>query len=114
MQTRKDYEKEKARLSKLLSEVNKKLTEYDSKTLVQCTNNNNGKGCGMGHEIRNLDYIQTHWYESPYGCTGGDMWHQGEGNFICPHCEHRNRLYDRKEIEDLKYLFNSILDEHER
>jgi hypothetical protein len=37
-------------------------------------------------QIRSLTYIQTHWYETPYGCTGGDLWREGEGQFDCPKC----------------------------
>lgn len=84
------------------------------KTLVQCTDNNHGKGCGMALKVGELTYIQTHWYESPHGCTGGDIWHQGEGQFFCPHCNHRNRLYDRPEIEKLKHLFKDSVDEHSK
>ena len=43
---------------------------------------------------------------------GGDYWLQGEGNFICPECSLRNRLYNRPEIERLSFLFKSIINEH--
>jgi len=68
----------------------------------------------IGYEIKELTYIQTHWYEEPYSCNGGCLWHAGEGNFICPNCGHRNRLYNRKEIEKLRSLFKDIVDEYER
>ena len=84
------------------------------KTLVKCSPNNFGKGCGQALEIGELEYIQTHWYTSPHGCSGGDYWNQGEGQFICPHCGHCNRLYDRPEIEDLKHLFKSVIDTYDR
>jgi hypothetical protein len=84
------------------------LNEGLRNTLVACTSNNFGKGCGTALEIGELEYIQTHWYESPHGCSGGDHWHEGEGQFICPHCGHRNRLYDRKDVKGLKHLFKSI------
>jgi len=81
-------------------------------TQVECTRNCHGAGCGAFSPIRELIYIQTHWYVEPSGCTGGDYWCLGEGNFDCPHCGHRNRLYDRKPIEDLKRLFLGVANEH--
>lgn len=110
----KELEEEKKRLEILLLILDKKIDKKLSETIVLCTNNNHGKGCGMGMYIKDLEYIQTYWYESPYGCTGGDNWYQGEGNFNCPHCGHRNRLYDRKEIQELKHLFKSTVEEYER
>lgn len=112
MQTLKDLQKEKGIVLDKLSKIEEQIKDFERKTLVLCTNNNHGKGCGMGLEIGALTYIQTHWYESPHGCMGGDTWHMGEGNFICPKCEHRNRLYNRPEIEELKYLFKNIIEEH--
>lgn len=41
--------------------------------------------------LEKLTYIQELWYEQPHGCTGGDIWHEGEANFICPKCGVRNR-----------------------
>lgn len=86
--------------------------ELLSHTPVSCTRNCHGHGCGESFEVRDLVYLQTHWYERPHGCTGGDTWHQGEGNFICPTCGHRNRLYARPEIEALKRHFKSVENEH--
>jgi len=96
-----------------VKELGKEREELLSHTPVSCTPNNHGRGCGESFEVRDLVYIQTHWYERPHGCSGGDTWHQGEGNFICPKCGHRNRLYDRPEIAALKLHFNSVKNEHE-
>jgi len=94
----------------LLDQEANKIT---SKIAVICEDNHAyGKGCGAGFYIDELEYIQTHWYESPYGCTGGDNWHQGEGQFICPKCAHRNRLLNRQDIESFKYKFKAIKDEY--
>ena len=83
------------------------------KKFVTCTNNCYGKGCGKRTQIRNLIYIQTHWYTAPHGCNGGDYWNAGEGQFDCPKCGHRNRLYDRPEIMELDLYFESIENVHE-
>jgi hypothetical protein len=85
-----------------------------SKTLVRCESSNYGLGCGMAMEVRELTFIQTHWYESPHGCNGGDMWHRGEGNFKCLHCGRRNRLHNRKAIEQLRDHFKNVVEEHDK
>lgn len=106
------YEIESKLLDKL-DKIQSKITKHKRNTLVQCTNNNYGAGCGMGHKIKDLEYLQTHWYEEPFGCTGGDNWHKGEGQFECPHCGHLNRLYERPEIESLSHLFKSMKDQQD-
>ena len=70
--------------------------------------------CSKRSKVSNLTYIQTHWYTPPHGCMGGDYWNMGEGQYECPHCERINRLYDRKNIEKLKYSFKKVVDIHER
>lgn len=49
-------------------------------------------GCGKRTRVSSITYIQTYWYERPYGCTGGDRWHEGEGQWDCPKCDHNHRL----------------------
>lgn len=94
--------------------INAKIDEKLKETLVACRPNFYGKGCGMASVIGELTYIQTHWYESPYGCMGGDTWHQSEGQWTCPHCNHKNRLFDKPEIEKLKYLFKDVVNVYNR
>ena len=80
-----------------------------AETLVQCTTQiATGKGCKAWHAIKDLVYIQTHWYTEPHGCTGGDYWSEGEGQWICPACGHRNRLYATPEVEAMKRQFASV------
>jgi hypothetical protein len=55
------------------------------------------KACGKMHAINKCDVIQTHWYTSPHGCTGGDYWSQGELHIICPVTGIGNRLLTRSE-----------------
>jgi hypothetical protein len=84
-------------------------------TLVKCTSQvATGKGCGALHPIKDLTYIQTHWYVSPYGCTGGGYWNEGEGAFVCPTCGHRNRLYASPAVEKLKPYFKTVEKEYDR
>ena len=113
--TIKQLQDKKKGILKDLSDVEDQIKDKLKKTPVQCTYNPRfGEGCGMGFTIDSLDYIQTYWYKSPHGCMGGDSWRQGEGNFICPNCKHRNRLYDKPEIVELKHLFKSVKDEHNK
>lgn len=64
----------------------KLLSENRSKRLIKCV-------CGKSHPVKNYDAIQTHWYESPSGCSGGDMWHVDDIRIVCPETGMRNRLY---------------------
>ena len=97
-----------------LRDLQHKKDKVLSRTNVVCTGNLRGNGCGAKTQIGQLTYIQTLWYEKPWGCTGGDTWHNGEGRFDCQKCGLRNRLYDRHEIEALKYHFKDIREEHDR
>lgn len=113
MKTLKELYEDKKKAKAKLKQINEWIDERKKETIVQCTYSYPyGEGCGMGFQIGGLEYIQTHWYESPYGCTGGDNWFESEGQFDCPACGHRNRLYDKPDIEALKYLFKSIKDEY--
>lgn len=104
---KKQYDEKILESYKIKEKIDEKLKE----TLVACRNNKYGDGCGMTSIIRELTYIQTLWYEEPHGCFGGDVWHHGEGQWICPHCKHRNRLFDKPDISKLKYMFKNIMEE---
>ena len=114
MKTLNKLKEEYREIKRTLEEKQEEINNNLRKTVVLCVNSNHGKGCGKGFYIKDLVYIQTHRYETPYGCTGGDMWHRGEGNFDCPDCGRRNRLYNRKDIEELQHLFKTTIDEYER
>jgi hypothetical protein len=94
--------------------LNGVLAHTTVKCLGCCHKEGFSKGCGAEHKICNLTYIRTHHYVRPYGCTEGDYWVESEGAFICPSCGHRNRTYERKEIQALQHLFKNIVEEHNR
>lgn len=71
-------------------------------------------GCGALLPVKNLTYIQTHWYTEPYSCNGGDYWNEGEGQFACPECGAINRLYERPEVVKLKSYFKDVKNVHSR
>lgn len=114
MKTLDELKADRARLKEELDATDKLIAVELGKTLVRCESSSAGRGCGMAMEIRELTYIQTHWYTPPSGCTEGDHWNEGEGNFVCIHCGVRNRLYNRKPIEALKHRFKDIEKEHYR
>lgn len=65
-----------------------------------------GSGCGRNLPISDLTCVDKYWYESPWGCTGGDTWHHGESYFTCPKCGVRNRASynpDFDILEDRKF-----------
>lgn len=85
------------------------------KIRVQCTSQAaTKKGCGKWSAIGTLIYIQTHWYVEPYSCSGGAYWKSGEGAWICPFCNHFNRLYVSLDVTALKPYFNKVEDTYER
>jgi hypothetical protein len=80
-----------------------------SHTRIECTKNNYGVGCGVSHQIKDLDYISYRFYVAPSGCTDGDYWltSKDDAYFYCPTCGHKNRMYDRKQYMELKDQFKS-------
>jgi hypothetical protein len=95
-----ELEAKKQDLQDQLNLVYKAINDKLSHTLVRCGNID----CLRGWEIRELTYIdqQTHEEECGYGGSYR-TWH--EGQWICPKCQCRNRLYDKPEIEKLSHLF---------
>jgi hypothetical protein len=100
--------KRQAELAAEQAEIRAALDDKARNTRVACESSVLGKGCGKRTRVRDLVYIQTHWYIHPYGCTEGDYWNKGEGQFDCPKCGNRNRLYNRPEVEALRRFFVSI------
>lgn len=115
MRTR-DIEKELAALEERKKTLTNLLMENKSKTKVKCLQNRayRGKACGKSHMIKDLIYIQILHYEPPVSCWAGDYWYNGEGQFTCPSCGYRNRLYDRPEIQKMKSLFKGVKEEEHR
>lgn len=94
-----------------LTLLGEELRKVKGETEVTCSNNNFGRGCARTSKIKDLEYIQTHYYIKPHGCNSGDYYLPGEGRFICPHCGHINRLNDRNEISLIKSSFKSMIDD---
>lgn len=69
--------------------------------------------CGKQPKLSMCTYIQTHWYVRPTGCTGGDYWRSGEGQFRCPRCESIIRLYDSPEVEAERRYFGKQEETHD-
>ena len=104
---------------KLIEKLEEQKERRLAKTKIICSRNQTGHGCGATFEIRDIEYIATHWYDSAVGYSGGD-WYEGEGNWDCPECGHRNRLAawgvskdEEKRIKRMKKLFKSVIEEYD-
>lgn len=88
----------------LITNLKKELNETIAQDYVVC------RKCEMGSKLKETVYIQTHWYVRPYSCTGGDYWNSGEGQFLCPKCNTRNRLLSdaAKVYEKMAHCFKEI------
>lgn len=100
----------RAKYSSWIASLDEKIDKIMRTVTVECGN----PKCGAVHEIGNLVYLQSFWYVSPYGCTGGDYHNPGEGRFDCPTCGARTRLYNKPEIQKLNYKFASITNIYDR
>lgn len=95
-----------------LGGAREQLRKAQGRQYITCKGIGRTKGCGARLQIRKLTYIQTYWYEPPYGCTGGDFWHPGEGQFDCPKCGLRNRLIDERErYSEMMRSFENVVHE---
>ncbi|MEK6843931.1 MAG: hypothetical protein AABX83_00740 [Nanoarchaeota archaeon] len=81
-----DLEDQLTELHKQKKQILGKIDVRNKNRRIKCG------GCEDSHKIRDLTAIQTHWYTSPHGCTGGDYWNEGELQFICPETGIINRL----------------------
>jgi len=102
------------RHEELIARLRERRAKAVGEVKITCESNNHGKGCGQSFPIKDITYIATHWYTSPSGCTGGDYWNEGEGEFVCPSCGHQNRMYDREHYQAMKRQFKNVVDRHDR
>ena len=72
--------------------------------------------CSHTFSIKDATFIQPHWYESPHGCMGGDIWHMDKNSAYvsCPECSATLNLYWRPDIFKHKRLFKEIKDVYDR
>lgn len=71
------------------------IKEQEERTLLRCGSfftSPSNSGCKGLFAVKDCEYVQTYWYTDPHGCSGGDYWSPGEGQWICPGCGTRNRL----------------------
>lgn len=92
-----------------LQELNLQLKELRGNIEFDCVCCNEGN-----HKIKDCSIIQTHWYESPSGCIGGDTWHEGELHILCPNTSYRNRVlfnipYDERKVQNAETRFRWYL-----
>lgn len=81
-----------------IAELRKILIEQYKNSVLSC------KRCELSSKLREVIFVQTHWYERPYSCTSGDNWLEGEVNLLCPNCGCRHRLLsDKSKNKFLKF-----------
>jgi len=93
----------KSEIDTLFSDLAK---EQKVNTLWAC------RGCGEVHKVQNTNIIQTHYYISPHGCTGGDYWLSGERQLECSDCGAINRLINEENLPASSY-FKEVTLTHE-
>lgn len=79
-------DRQKKKLEANIKTINEEIRATKQRQRFRCSK------CSRITKLANVIFIQTHWYESPYGCTGGDNWYSGEIQLACPKCGVRHRL----------------------
>lgn len=108
--------------TKAFNTAYKELEEVKSRKKVKCLGWNKhafatkapSGGCGTQLSVKKLTYIQTHWWDDDTGSPAGGFHREGEGQFICPKCGKKNRLYERPDVVALKKFFKEVVDQYER
>lgn len=90
------------KLEKQLKNLNEILKQERSEKEFKCI-------CGNVHKTKDCEAIQEHWYESPYSCTDGDYWHEGELNILCPSNDLINEVIFKSKY-DIPYNKRNILE----
>jgi hypothetical protein len=105
----KEIDTQTTEIDQEILQLTKKKNDILKRTPIQC------ERCQSVFTIGEIVYIQTEWYVMPTGCTDGDYWCDGEGQFACPNCTLLNRIhkYNRGEsavsrYRDLRHLFQRI------
>ncbi len=80
------------------------ITKQKAEALFRCAM------CGETTPVAIMEYIQTHWYTTPYGCSSGDYWTPGEGMVACPACDVEHRTNFSPGLADLKESFGTQSD----
>lgn len=95
-------ERQQARLEHQIEALESNKIEAIRNQRWQC----HAKSCGKKSKLSTVILVQTHWYTSPHGCSGGDYWNSGERNLICPKCHVRHRMIEKDPQPDNYYDFS--------
>jgi len=63
--------------------------------------------CSHVSEIRNMKFIQMHYYVGPYSCNEGDYYKAGKWHVECPRCKCVLTPIS-EEVKELKPLFKGV------
>lgn len=101
--TLKELYRERAKHEAKVRDLTVKIHEAKKRTMLKCAK------CQRRTRIDKLVYRELYWYERPYGCTGGDRWHEDkECQWDCPKCDHRNRCYTLERDENNSYKTHPV------
>jgi hypothetical protein len=96
-------DKRELRLSKQIQSLKKARVDANALTTIKCVH------CRKRFFVRDAIFLQQMWYESPYGCTGGDNWWcADECSIVCPLCDKWSRFYEKDAytlLLKMKYSF---------
>jgi hypothetical protein len=96
--------------SKVVQKWRDHLDEYHRNSTIACPT------CKQEHKLRDLIYLQTHYYHDPVGCIGGDYWSNDEGQADCitPGCKARWRFYNNPDVVAKKKYFGKVVDVYDK
>lgn len=97
-----------AEIEAQIAALKDKIAEVQRSRLLVCHH------CRGQSVISTLTYIQTFYYVSPRGCSGGDYYMPSEGRYTCPRCGELNRLQKfqgHEGVDKLKPYFGAVVDE---
>jgi DNA-directed RNA polymerase subunit M/transcription elongation factor TFIIS len=80
-------DKANTKLAKLIFDAKAGNLKTSDRTVLTCTK------CGKGSQIRKVRYSKWLWYEKPYSCMAGDMWHFGGYLIECPKCGYSEKVH---------------------
>ena len=87
----KDLETAKKKLEGMQEQQETEQLRVLKRQIVQCEH------CRKRSHLGRWSFIQTHWYEAPYSCFGGDQWHRDETkscHIACPACGAWNYIHN--------------------
>lgn len=113
--TKKQLLAEKALLVEELNWVNAQLETKTAASRIKCENTGRtgkDKGCGKTFAVKDLTFIQMHYYDHNTGSPNGGFYRESESQWECPSCHTRIRSYFNKTFVPLQRFFKEVIKEY--